>query len=120
MVPPKEGRGQRDTDAYGCEVMPISCLKEIAWLVLIPASHNLKGQKSLVCNAAPFISITLLFGFCKSLIALVTECQSVSETCLSYIDNYRSRQLKYGASAAGLLNFNQVGLCPGLCLYSEL
>lgn len=113
MVPPKEGRGQRDTDAYGCEVMPIGCLNEIAWLVLLPASHNLKGQKWLVCSAAPFISITLLFGFCESLIALVTECQPVSETCLSYIDNYRSRQHQYEASAAGLLNFNQVGLCPG-------
>lgn len=69
MAPPMEGRGQSDADSYDSEVILMGYLKVIAWLVLISASHNLKGQKPLVCSAAPFIPITLSFDFCASLIA---------------------------------------------------
>lgn len=70
MAPPKKNRGQSGTDSYDSEVMPIGYLKEIAWLALISASHNLKGQKSLVFRASPFIPNTCVFGFCVSLIVL--------------------------------------------------
>lgn len=76
------------------EVMLMGYSKEIGLLSQTPASHNLKGQKSLVCSVTLSVPIKLVFAFlCKPHLS-VTQDQPVSETCLSNSDNHQSQSIK--------------------------
>lgn len=86
------------------EVVLMGHFRKITLLDHTTASCNLKGQKSLVCNVALFVPIKLVFVFlCKSHCS-VTQCQLVSETCLSNSDNRKFQQHKYDTLVFGPLN----------------
>lgn len=86
--------------------MLIGCWKEIVLPCQTPASHNLKGQKSLVCSVILFVPIKLVFAFLYKPHCSVTQCQPVSETCLSNSDNHKFQQHKCYTHASGLLKVN--------------
>lgn len=91
------------------EVILMGYSKGICLLYQTPASHNLTGQKSLVCSVVLFVPIKLVFAFLCKPHHSVTRDQPVSETCLSKSDSHKS----------GLLKANQLELFPKLHLYSQ-
>lgn len=70
-----QARSRRVLTLMAVEGILMGYLKEIALLEQIPNSHNLKGQKSLVCNVALFVPIKLEFAFLCKPHCSVTQCQ---------------------------------------------
>lgn len=98
----------------------MGCGKEIAMPCQTPASHNLKGQKSLVCSNILFVPIKRVFAVLCKPHCSVTQCQPVSETCLGDSDNHRFQQHKRYTHASGLPKVTRVELFSKLHLYYQL
>lgn len=86
--------------------------KGIALLDQILASHNIKGQKPLVFSVTLFLPIKLEFAFLCKPHCSVTQCQPVSETCLSNSDNSEFQQHKCCSRASGLLKVIKLNCFP--------